>query len=62
MTIRANAKFSLPLPKHPLGLITAAISACLLAFSVQADPISDFYTGRTINIMVGFGPGGGYDL
>ncbi len=62
MTIRATAKFSLPLPKHPLGLITAAISACLLSFSVQADPISDFYTGRTINMMVGFGPGGGYDL
>ena len=62
MKIRANAKFSPPLRKHPLGLITAAISACLLSFSVQADPISDFYTGRTINIMVGFGPGGGYDL
>jgi tripartite-type tricarboxylate transporter receptor subunit TctC len=61
MTIRADRKFSLAPPNY-LRLITAAISAFLLSFSAQADPVSDFYTGRTINIMVGFGPGGGYDL
>lgn len=27
----------------------------------RADAISDFYGGRTVNIIVGFGPGGGYD-
>src|SRR5207245_3434301 len=24
--------------------------------------ISDFYTGRTVNLVIGYAPGGGYDL
>jgi tripartite-type tricarboxylate transporter receptor subunit TctC len=28
----------------------------------RADAVADFYKGRTISILVGFGPGGGYDL
>jgi tripartite-type tricarboxylate transporter receptor subunit TctC len=27
-----------------------------------ADAVADFYKGRTINLIVGYGPGGGYDL
>ena len=27
-----------------------------------ADSVADFYKGRTINLIVGYGPGGGYDL
>ena len=27
-----------------------------------ADPVADFYTGKTVTITVGFSPGGGYDL
>ena len=27
-----------------------------------ADPVADFYKGRTVQVIVGFGPGGGYDL
>jgi tripartite-type tricarboxylate transporter receptor subunit TctC len=27
-----------------------------------ADSVADFYRGRTIQLIVGFGPGGGYDL
>lgn len=27
-----------------------------------ADPVSDFYKGKTMTIVVGFSPGGGYDL
>ena len=34
-------------------------AAILAAGPSSAD---DFYKGKTINIMVGFGPGGGYDL
>lgn len=40
----------------------AAIGACALALPAQADAVSDFYAGRTISVLVGFGPGGGYDL
>ena len=32
------------------------------ASSTRADPVADFYHGRTINLVVGYGPGGGYDL
>jgi tripartite-type tricarboxylate transporter receptor subunit TctC len=28
----------------------------------RADAISDFYTGKTVNLVIGYAPGGGYDL
>jgi tripartite-type tricarboxylate transporter receptor subunit TctC len=28
----------------------------------HADPIADFYNGKTMRMLVGYGPGGGYDL
>jgi tripartite-type tricarboxylate transporter receptor subunit TctC len=27
-----------------------------------ADPIADFYSGRTVQVLIGFSPGGGYDI
>ncbi|MDP4594738.1 MAG: hypothetical protein NWT00_09315 [Beijerinckiaceae bacterium] len=40
-----------------------AMSATLLAFSpAQAQDAASYYKGKTIYIIVGFGPGGGYDL
>jgi tripartite-type tricarboxylate transporter receptor subunit TctC len=35
-----------------------------LAFAPQAgaDTVADFYKGRTVTLVVGYGPGGGYDL
>src|SRR5438132_13212334 len=30
--------------------------------SASADPVADFYRGKTISLYVGFPPGGGYDL
>ena len=32
------------------------------AGSARADPIADFYRGKTIRMLIGYGPGGGYDL
>lgn len=47
------------------GLLTAA-ALSLVAFGAAAPnaahAVEDFYSGRTITISVGFGPGGGYDL
>ena len=40
----------------------AAVGACALALPANADAVSDFYAGHTISVLVGFGPGGGYDL
>jgi tripartite-type tricarboxylate transporter receptor subunit TctC len=38
---------------------TALASLCLPA---AAQSVADFYKGKTVNVIVGFGPGGGYDL
>jgi tripartite-type tricarboxylate transporter receptor subunit TctC len=40
--------------------LVAAIS--LLAAPACADGVADFYSGKTITIEVGYGPGGGYDV
>jgi len=41
-----------------------AIAATLLAAAPQASAqsIADFYRGKTLRMMIGYGPGGGYDL
>jgi tripartite-type tricarboxylate transporter receptor subunit TctC len=33
-----------------------------LAPGLRAEPIADFYRGKTMKILIGYGPGGGYDL
>jgi tripartite-type tricarboxylate transporter receptor subunit TctC len=42
--------------------IVAAATAVVAATSAWASDVADFYRGKTVNIIVGFGPGGGYDL
>lgn len=48
------------------ALRRAVILTLLLAVAAPvpagADAVSDFYKNKTINLYVGFGPGGGYDL
>jgi tripartite-type tricarboxylate transporter receptor subunit TctC len=53
----------------PMGkalMIGAAVglAAATLVSSVpmQAEPIADFYRGKTLRMLVGYGPGGGYDI
>ncbi|MDB5641304.1 MAG: hypothetical protein JWN07_621, partial [Hyphomicrobiales bacterium] len=42
--------------------------AALLAMTMMgatpalADPVEDFYKGRTLNMIIGLGEGGGYDF
>mgnify|MGYP002630709829 CR=1 FL=1 len=45
-------------------LITTAAAACGLfaAGPASADAVSDFYKGKRIQVLVGSGPGGGYDV
>lgn len=40
----------------------AVCAAMLAAASASADPIADFYTGKTVAIVIGSEPGGTYDL
>lgn len=42
-----------------------AVPVMLMMGAAQAqaaDPVADFYHGKTVQVLVGFGPGGGYDL
>ena len=41
-----------------LTLVSASL-ACFASFAAQAE---DFYKGKTVTILVGFSPGGGFDL
>jgi tripartite-type tricarboxylate transporter receptor subunit TctC len=43
--------------------LLGACAALLLCISgARTDPIADFYRGKTIRMLIGYGPGGGYDL
>jgi len=37
------------------------IAAALCAGAARAEPVGDFYRGKTLNLILGFPPGGGYD-
>jgi tripartite-type tricarboxylate transporter receptor subunit TctC len=39
----------------------AAVFALALSSNAQADAVADFYKGKRITILIGFGAGGGYD-
>jgi tripartite-type tricarboxylate transporter receptor subunit TctC len=53
----------------PLRRLTSAVFASIAAVSVglagssalAADPVAEFYNGKSIAFLIGFGPGGGYD-
>src|SRR5436190_16027382 len=44
------------------GSVAALVALIALADAAAADPVADFYTGKTVRIVVGSAPGGGYDL
>src|SRR3954464_693548 len=48
---------------RPFPLLLAPLAAGLIAAAAPAAAQeADFYKGKTINLIVGFTPGGGYDL
>ena len=42
--------------------VAAQAVALLATAQAQADAVSDFYKGRQVNLVVGYGTGGGYDV
>lgn len=43
--------------------LVAIVLALLLSLrAAGADPVADFYAGKTLQMLVGYGPGGGYDF
>jgi tripartite-type tricarboxylate transporter receptor subunit TctC len=51
------------LTRRRLVVSAAGAAAALVRVApARADPVEDFYRGRTLRLLVGYGPGGGYDL
>jgi tripartite-type tricarboxylate transporter receptor subunit TctC len=45
------------------GVAIGVASAILLsAVPTEAQPVADFYRGKTLRMLIGYGPGGGYDI
>src|SRR6516165_12230010 len=42
-------------------LLAAALAAALVSRS-EAQPVAEFYRGKTLRMIIGYGPGGGYDI
>ena len=45
-----------------LRLFAAVLALVCAAFAPARADVADFYRGKSLNIIVGYGPGGGYDL
>jgi tripartite-type tricarboxylate transporter receptor subunit TctC len=45
-----------------IGAAVALAAATLSTLSIQAQPVADFYRGKTLRMIIGYGPGGGYDI
>ena len=45
-----------------LRCVATCIAFLLAATAAAADPVEDFYRGKTIRVLIGYGAGGGYDL
>jgi tripartite-type tricarboxylate transporter receptor subunit TctC len=55
----------MPVRHHSLKIILVALAAIFGAAGqsrAQSDAVADFYKGKTVKIIVGFGVGGGYDI
>ena len=48
---------------HRFGYLCAlvAMTGVMLAGPVRADAVADFYKGKAVSLLIGFGVGGGYD-
>src|SRR5437762_13400277 len=53
-------------PSRPVRTaeVAASVAAAttLAAARAQAQPVADFYRATTLRMLIGYGPGGGYDI
>ena len=48
--------------KRTMWRAGAFAAVLIVAPDLRADPVADFYRGKTIRVIIGYGPGGGYDI
>ncbi len=55
---------TLPARATAAGALSAIVLLAGLAVihSASADPVADFYRGKTVNVLIGVGVGGEYDI
>src|SRR5262249_19801486 len=51
-----------PASRQSAYLAAAALSLAAACSAQAADPVADFYAGKTVRVLIGFSVGGGYDL
>jgi tripartite-type tricarboxylate transporter receptor subunit TctC len=44
------------------SMVVAIALAAACDIAAAADPVADFYPGKTVQVLIGFSPGGGYDI
>jgi hypothetical protein len=44
--------------RAPIGLVAALAVACLAAPAAKADAVADFFKGKNVTVLSGFGAGG----
>src|SRR3984893_19108902 len=60
--IMSRARWAVPkgVRRHAL-LVAALVTVCSAPTPATADPVADFYRGKTISVLIGVGAGGEYD-
>jgi tripartite-type tricarboxylate transporter receptor subunit TctC len=48
--------------RRTISAAAALVAAALSALPIQAQTVADFYRGKTLRMLIGYGPGGGYDI
>src|SRR6201991_993273 len=43
-------------------VVTVLAVLAFILSPAQANPVAEFYKGKTVTLIVGYGPGGGYDV
>ena len=59
-SLRTRSAKQFLIPILGIGLVAGIFTTAMSSVS-RADPVSDFYKGKRLNILIGFGAGGGYD-
>jgi tripartite-type tricarboxylate transporter receptor subunit TctC len=45
-----------------IGFACAVVAAAVVASAASAQSVEEFYKGKTVEVQIGYSPGGGYDL
>lgn len=43
-------------------VLWAGLACAMVGFPAHADPVADFYKGKVVSLVIGYGSGGGYDV